>query len=78
LTVNLEFPAFSRLASLEDCVEILEFADRPNQGLLVDTLYMHFIKTPIFAMEKAPSRCRLFDQGVQRHDQRRLPRDARR
>jgi len=38
LTVNLEFPAFSRLASLEDCVEILEFTDRPNQGLLVDTL----------------------------------------
>lgn len=55
LTVNLEFPAFSRLVSLEDCLEILELADRPNQGLLVDTLYMHFNKTPLLALERVPS-----------------------
>ena len=54
LTVNLEFPAFSRLTTLEDCVEVLELADCPNQGLLADTLYMHFNKTPLFALGRLP------------------------
>lgn len=54
LTVNLEFPAFSRLSSLDDCAELLELARAPNQGLLVDTLYMHFNKTPLFALERLP------------------------
>ena len=54
LTVNLEFPAFSRLSSLDDCVEILELSRAANQGLLVDTLYMHFNKTPLFALERLP------------------------
>lgn len=44
LTVNLEFPAFSRLACLEDAVEVLEAAARPNAGLLIDTLYWHFTR----------------------------------
>jgi sugar phosphate isomerase/epimerase len=84
LTVNLEFPAFSRLASLEDCVEILEFADRPNQGLLVDTLYMHFNKMPLFAMEKAPRRwinfmhiCDANDLPYTRDEMIHIARDAR-
>ena len=55
LTINLEFPAFSRLATLDECVEILELAGCPNQGLLVDTLYMHFNKCPLFALERVPS-----------------------
>ncbi|MDP3860618.1 MAG: TIM barrel protein [Phaeovulum sp.] len=42
LTINLEFPAFSRLASLEDAVEVLDLASRANAGLLIDTLYWHF------------------------------------
>lgn len=54
LTVNLEFPAFSRLSSLDDCVEVLELSRAPNQGLLVDTLYMHFNRTPLFALERVP------------------------
>lgn len=56
LTVNLEFPAFSRLTTMDDCIEILELADCPNQGLLADTLYMHFNKTPLFALERVPAR----------------------
>lgn len=56
LTVNLEFPAFSRLSSLQECVEILELTNAPNQGLLVDTLYMHFNKAPLLALETVPSR----------------------
>lgn len=55
LTVNLEFPAFSRLASVDDCAEILELARAPNQGLLVDTLYMHFNKKPLLALERLPA-----------------------
>lgn len=55
LSVNLEFPAFSRLSSLSDCLEILELTERPNQGVLVDALYMHFNKTPLFALERVPS-----------------------
>jgi sugar phosphate isomerase/epimerase len=44
LTVNLEFPAFSRLACLGDAVEVLDVANRPNAGLLIDTLYWHFTR----------------------------------
>jgi sugar phosphate isomerase/epimerase len=55
MTVNLEFPAFSRLASLDDCIEILELSQARNQGLLVDTLYMHFDKMPLFALERVPA-----------------------
>ncbi|MFV0292728.1 MAG: sugar phosphate isomerase/epimerase family protein [Paracoccus sp. (in: a-proteobacteria)] len=55
LTVNLEFPAFSRLSSLNDCTEILELARAPNQGILIDTLYMHFNKTSLFLLERMPA-----------------------
>jgi len=47
LTVNLEFPAFSRLACLEDAVEVLDVAARPNAGLLIDTLYWHFTRARV-------------------------------
>ncbi|MEO0382550.1 MAG: TIM barrel protein [Pseudomonadota bacterium] len=55
LTVNLEFPAFSRLTTLKETLEVLDLARAPNQGVLVDTLYMHFNKTPLFALERVPS-----------------------
>lgn len=42
LTVNLEFPAFSRLTCLDDALGILRRAKCENQGVLVDTLYHHF------------------------------------
>jgi sugar phosphate isomerase/epimerase len=42
LTVDLEFPTFSRLGSLAEAVDILRAADQPNCGLLVDSLYFHF------------------------------------
>ena len=84
LTVNLEFPAFSRLSSLDECVEILELAGRPNQGILVDTLYMHFNKTPLFALERVPSEwinflhvCDADDLAYTRDEMIRIARDAR-
>ncbi len=42
LTVNLEYPAFSRLCCIDDALEVLHKAQRPNQGILIDTLYHHF------------------------------------
>ena len=84
LTINLEFPAFSRLATLNECVEILELADCPNQGLLVDTLYMHFNKTPLFALERVPNRwinflhvCDADDLVYTRDEMIHIARDAR-
>lgn len=54
LTVNLEFPAFSRLTTLDEVIDILERTGRRNQGVLVDTLYMHFNKAPLLALERVP------------------------
>lgn len=84
LTVNLEFPAFSRLASLDDCLEILELADCPNQGLLVDTLYMHFNKTPLWSLARVPAEwinflhiCDADDLVYTRDEMIRIARDGR-
>ncbi|MFV0293364.1 MAG: sugar phosphate isomerase/epimerase family protein, partial [Paracoccus sp. (in: a-proteobacteria)] len=55
LTANLEVPAFSRLTTLEEVLDILERTGRANQGVLVDTLYMHFNKAPLFALERVPA-----------------------
>lgn len=41
LTVNLEFPSFSRLTDLAEAADIVRTADRPNVGVLIDTLYLH-------------------------------------
>lgn len=54
LTVNLEFPSFSRLTTLEEVMDVLGRTGRRNQGMLVDTLYMHFNKAPLLALEKVP------------------------
>lgn len=42
LTVDLEFPTFSRLTNLRQAADIVCAADRPNGGILIDTLYFHF------------------------------------
>ena len=44
LTVELEFPTFSRLASLKEADDIVTEANRDNGGILLDTLYIHFSK----------------------------------
>ena len=41
LTVDLEFPSFSRLRNLDETLDIVRAADRPNGGILIDTLYLH-------------------------------------
>jgi sugar phosphate isomerase/epimerase len=42
LTVNLEFPTFSRVTNLHEAADIVRAADRPNGGILIDTIYAHF------------------------------------
>jgi sugar phosphate isomerase/epimerase len=42
LTVELEFPSFSRLTNLQEAADVVRAADRENGGILIDTLYMHF------------------------------------
>ena len=84
LTVNLEFPTFSRLTTLEEVMEILERTGRRNQGVLVDTLYMHFNKAPLLALEKVPPEwvnflhvCDAEDLAFTREQMMRTARDAR-
>ncbi len=42
LTVDLEFPTFSRVRSLAEAMEVVRNAGQPNGGMLVDALYYHF------------------------------------
>ncbi len=42
LTVDLEFPTFSRVRSLAEALDVVRNAGQPNGGVLVDALYYHF------------------------------------
>jgi sugar phosphate isomerase/epimerase len=42
LTVNFEFPSFSRIGNLMQAADIVDTANRYNGGILIDMLYMHF------------------------------------
>lgn len=84
LTVNLEFPAFSRLTTLEEVIDILDRTGRRNQGVLVDTLYMHFNKEPLLALERVPAEwinflhvCDCEDLAFTKDDMINIARDAR-
>lgn len=55
LTVNLEFPSFSRLTNLKETAAIIEAANRSNSGILIDTLYFHFSEVQVEELEKLPA-----------------------
>ncbi len=55
LTVDLEFPSFSRLRTLDEALDIVRAADRPNGGILVDTLYLHLSRVDIGELLHTPS-----------------------
>ncbi|CTQ59634.1 sugar phosphate isomerase/epimerase family protein [Roseibium album] len=55
LTVDLEFPSFSRLRTLDEVLDIVRAADRPNGGILVDTLYLHLSRVDIGELLHVPS-----------------------
>ena len=54
LTVDLEFPTFSRLTSLQEAADIVREANRSNGGILIDTLYFHYSKTGLEGLELLP------------------------
>lgn len=54
LTVDLEFPSFSRLRTLDEVLDIVRAADRPNSGILVDTLYLHLSRVDIGELLHVP------------------------
>jgi sugar phosphate isomerase/epimerase len=54
LKVSLEFPTFSRITNLQEAVDIVEAADRPNSGILIDTLYLHYSRVGLDELEKLP------------------------
>jgi len=55
LTVDLEFPSFSRLRTLDEALDIVRAADRPNGGILVDTLYLHLSRVDTAELLHVPS-----------------------
>lgn len=54
LTVNLEFPTFSRLINLTDTADIVRTANRTNSGILIDTLYYHYSKVTLDELQNLP------------------------
>ena len=55
ISVDLEFPSFSRLRTLDEALDIVRAADRPNGGILVDTLYLHLSRVDIGELLHVPS-----------------------
>ena len=54
ISVDLEFPTFSRLRTLDEALDIVRAADRPNSGILVDTLYLHLSRVDIGELLHVP------------------------
>jgi sugar phosphate isomerase/epimerase len=54
LTVNLEFPCFSRLKDLGQAADIVRAADRRNGGVLIDSLYFHFTHATLAELRALP------------------------
>lgn len=54
LTIDLEFPSFSRLRTLDEVLDIVRAADQPNGGILVDTLYLHLSRVDLGELLHVP------------------------
>jgi sugar phosphate isomerase/epimerase len=54
LSMNFEFPAFSRVPDLQQSVQIVRAADRDNGGILVDMLHMHFAGVKLEELDALP------------------------
>ena len=55
ISVDLEFPTFSRIRNLDEALDIVRAADRPNGGILVDTLYLHLSRVDSGELLHVPS-----------------------
>ena len=54
LTVDLEFPTFSRLTNLQEAADIVRAANCSNGGILIDTLYIHFSNVHLDELTELP------------------------
>ena len=54
LTIDLEFPSFSRLRTLDEVLDIVCTASQPNSGILVDTLYLHLSRVDLGELLHVP------------------------
>lgn len=54
LNVDLEFPTFSRLTNLAEAADIVRAAERPNGGILIDTIYTHFSRLDLAELDVLP------------------------
>lgn len=54
LTVDLEFPTFSRLTNLQQAADIVRAANCDNGGILIDTLYFYFAKVGLDELAVLP------------------------
>jgi sugar phosphate isomerase/epimerase len=54
LTVNFEFPSFSRIGDLRQAADIVDSANRYNGGILIDLLYMHFGRIRLEELDLLP------------------------
>jgi sugar phosphate isomerase/epimerase len=54
LTVDFEFPSFSRIGDLQQAADIVRAAGRDNGAILVDLLYMHFGRIKLEELESLP------------------------
>ena len=55
LTVDLEFPTFSRVTNLEEAADIVRTAGRDNGGILIDTLYLHLSRISLDEISALPT-----------------------
>lgn len=54
LTVNLEFPSFSRLTDLTEATDIVRASGCSNAGILIDTLYIHLSRISLDEIAAIP------------------------
>lgn len=47
MTIDLEFPSFSRLRTLDEVLDIVVASGAPNACILIDTLYLHLSRVDI-------------------------------
>ncbi len=55
ITIDLEFPSFSRLQTLDEVLDIIRAADRSNGGILIDTLYLHLSRVDLGELLHIPT-----------------------
>ena len=54
LTINLEFVTWASIATLEEAVALIRDVNRPNLGLMIDTLHFHRSRVKLEELDAVP------------------------